>query len=560
MRTAALGSVMLVLAMSGMAQGQNALDKPLDRNLQKGSGGLNTSRGDFVQELKLRNAIVTGNAPGGLSFRGNVGYKAPGEFFSSLGSNDTFAFRRDSYYSGLGGLGIRGTDALQYQFAMTTGNAPPPGFSGLPAVTRSGASVNALNTSQPATTGAPGTSGARPTGGGISITQPDPTVPGSDLRGLTLMSLRSPSAYMASRGLEPSALGRITGEDGKPVGVTASSLRGISFDANLGAPRAPEAPTVPNPGAPTNLNQKISDMPIEKKIDERLDAKPAAAPGRSSYDDLVDRLKLTDSGSPAEKAEEKKGIPSWQLQLEDLRRQLNEPKDSRPGEKPIEKPKPKEDADKLGGKAGERAGEKEPEKKEDLMRPETLEMIRGAGAKVDTLVLPGYDPYASHMKAAQDLMAGGRYFYAEERYTAALAIKSGDPMAAIGRVHAQLGASMFLSASINLRALFTEHPEVTTLKYGGDILPPPDRMKVLIERLGEQAESKDGKRRDSAFLMAYLAFQSGDVKAMKRGLEIMGMPSEPKPGEKIEGPDQLQKLSGLLTAVWNKPADPVPGK
>ena len=34
------------------------------------------------------------DAPGGISFRGDVGYRAPGEFFSSLGSNDTFAFRR----------------------------------------------------------------------------------------------------------------------------------------------------------------------------------------------------------------------------------------------------------------------------------------------------------------------------------------------------------------------------------------------------------------------------------------------------------------------------------
>src|SRR2546423_569446 len=101
------------------ARAQNGVD----RNVRVGSGGINPARPDFAAEVRLRNAIVTGNAPGGISFRGDVGYRAPGEFMGSLGSNDSFAFRRDSYYSGLGGLGIRGTDALQYQFAMATGHS-----------------------------------------------------------------------------------------------------------------------------------------------------------------------------------------------------------------------------------------------------------------------------------------------------------------------------------------------------------------------------------------------------------------------------------------------------
>lgn len=41
-------------------------------------GRVNPARPSFSQELQFRNAIVTGNAPGGLSFRGDLGYRAPG--------------------------------------------------------------------------------------------------------------------------------------------------------------------------------------------------------------------------------------------------------------------------------------------------------------------------------------------------------------------------------------------------------------------------------------------------------------------------------------------------
>src|ERR1044071_8028118 len=93
-------AVAVVCGVCGSAMGQYALD----HSLQVGSGGRNAPGRDFKKELEFRNAIVTGNAPGGISFRGDVGYKAPGEFFGNLGSNDTFAFRRDSVYSGLGGV------------------------------------------------------------------------------------------------------------------------------------------------------------------------------------------------------------------------------------------------------------------------------------------------------------------------------------------------------------------------------------------------------------------------------------------------------------------------
>ena len=83
----------------------------------------------------------------------------------------------------------------------------------------------------------------------------------------------------------------------------------------------------------------------------------------------------------------------------------------------------------------------------------------------------------------------GRFFDAEERFTAALSVRQGDPMAAVGRIHSQLGAGMFLSAAINLRGLLVAHPELAGVKYVPALLPGKEAMAKRIERLtGQPAE------------------------------------------------------------------------
>lgn len=160
-----------LLALAGTSFGQNALGdgRALDRNLQRGSGGVNTKVRDLDAQIKLNNAIVTGNAAYGRSFRGNAGYLATDEFRAGLGSNDLFKENLISAGSAsLGGAatiggsgifnssspsdpssvrftqrGIRGTDALRYQMALTTGNANPADAGDAPvAIRRAGAGAS----------------------------------------------------------------------------------------------------------------------------------------------------------------------------------------------------------------------------------------------------------------------------------------------------------------------------------------------------------------------------------------------------------------------------------
>ena len=135
----------VLLAVCGLAMPASAQDalgdgRALDNSLST-STRYNAQRVDPSAEYRFRNAVATGNAPGGLSLRADVGYRSPFEFRGELGSDDLFSFRRDSLYSGLAGMGIRGTDAVQYQFALTTGSELPQNVVGTGFVSRDASRV-----------------------------------------------------------------------------------------------------------------------------------------------------------------------------------------------------------------------------------------------------------------------------------------------------------------------------------------------------------------------------------------------------------------------------------
>ncbi len=201
-----IAALTVALALAPFASAQNALGDgtALDRNLQVGGRGVNQPVRDLVAEIRFRNAIVTGNAPGGLSFRGDLGYTAAEDFRSPIGSNDIYLFRRDSLYSGLAGMGIRGTEALQTQFGLLTGNTLPDQLVGSMVVQRSG-----------------GLAGPAPIG------RIDPLDPRADDRGAGLWTLRSTSAAAAAQPFEPTMLESRVSQTGDLIGFVASGLRGV---------------------------------------------------------------------------------------------------------------------------------------------------------------------------------------------------------------------------------------------------------------------------------------------------------------------------------------------
>lgn len=376
-------------------------------------------RARFDRDLRFANAIVTGNAPNGLSFRGDLGYTAGAEFRSNLGSNDLFAFRRDTLSSGLGGYGIRGTRALQFQFSLTTGQRSPSGLIGNPAVLRSGTGMTAAMLSDPSIAGVPGAQRIPGTG----AARVDPLFASAlNLQGSMLGTLRSTSSYIANEAHQPVVLGVLLDSRGTLLGIVASPLDG--------------------------LHQTPLDEP----------ASPPANRVNTSYDLLVSSLNDL-SPTPGDTPERPR--PDWEIKLDEIRARLVEPSGDQLADSASDDGS-MEDAAGFIRRVGERLGS----------HPSFL-----------TGSLDPGDAYVLHMAAGERLMGLGSYFDAEERFTRALAAKPDDIAVQIARVHAQLGSGMLRSAHQNLRALLVAHPEIAAQRYGATLLPTQERTTVLASEL-----------------------------------------------------------------------------
>lgn len=472
MRAMEIAAIGLALVAGTCANAQNALGdgRGLENSLSA-TGGHNYQRPSLANEVRFRNAIATGNAPGGLSFRGDLGYTAPGDFRGELGSDDLFSFRRDSLYSGLAGMGIRGTDALQFQFAMTTGAQPPQNLVGSLTYHRGFA---------------PGvTTGRLPDG--LQLNTPVQRAPETiePAGGSMLWTLRAPSAYESNRSYQPTLLATGNPDDETQFGVTASELRGVRRT------ELAEAPEVPQPG---RINSALESTRIETSY-ERL---------REQFEERAAEAEATAGEQPV--AEDTR--PAWEQRLDELRNQILTPPQT-------EQPTEQNDAK---GPLRLRAN------------PDTLNILKGYGGEPSANFVPpdAGGVYAQHMKVGEDLIAAGRYFDAEERFTQALTVRPRDVDAQVGRIHAQIGAGMNLSAAVNLRTLLMEKPELVSVRYAPALLPSKERIGEVVEqfREGAQAAQRDNptlaairRARASGLLMAYLGYQTNDRTMFEEGLQ-----------------------------------------
>jgi hypothetical protein len=513
---------------------QNALGdgRALDNSLST-LGRYNQARPNLATEFAFRNSVVTGNAPGGFAFRGELGYVAPGEFTGELGSNDLFAFRRDSLRSGMAGMGIRGTEALQYQLALTTGNRPPQNLVGRYALSRGQTAPSA------------GDLGTLGTAGDLDgLRQRPATDPDADTRGTMLWMLRSPSAYISNSSLQTSSLRQVQ-HDRKGYALTASPLRGVRLsplpdlvikgDAEEEA-EAEQAPAIPPP-------TPASESPI-----------------RTMHQELLERL--------SRQEQERQGDvfnagPTLNERMETMMRRLGSPAfaGADDGAESDEEPGLVD----FGGE-DESAARSGP--RTVRFDPQTMRLLRGDGTAIENYVSPAdasRDIYTEQLRAGQELMAKGRYFDAEERFAHALGLRRGDITAQMGRLHAQLGAGLFLSASLNLQSIVILRPEVFAAKYGPELLPGPERMNDLATLFREMIDdttmrSKTASpqvRQTAGLLLGYLGYQMNRPELVREG--IADFRRQVTLGLEAGAPLPLEaRIADLLAAMWIE--GPAPGE
>ncbi|MEO1008789.1 MAG: hypothetical protein AAFX79_09485 [Planctomycetota bacterium] len=550
-RRALIAIVAASLAGAPAAYGQTALGdgRRLDRNLLRGSGGLNVPVRDFQSELRLRNAIVTGNAPNGLSFRGDVGFEDTFEFREFVGSDDLFTFRRDAFTSGLAGAGIRGTEALQFQLALTVGNRPPRNLRGSLLTSRTGDRLTPELRTQLAVS----MSNAQP---GLREADPEEL-----LYPLAGTSLRSTSSFVSGRSLSPAMLMMAESEDGRTLGLVASPLRGLAREQLVGDAEAGEdEPEEVNPARAPSLrlggeedsedDRDMSETQLDLRV--RLDAYEQARAGAEgdregqadrplgSFEDRIEALRraLQREFVPQGDEEDPSALPGFPATPEPAQGEAeDDPTALRSALDPAEAaraPLPPTQAQAAAGTVADWEA--------------LLETLR-QGTGVVTAPSPELDSaseYELHVVRAKALMGEARYFEAEQRFTMALAARPEDPIALVGRVHAQLGAGLDLSASVNLRSFLLAYPEFVGARYEDGLLPRSDRIAAAKSRMLAQlrGESRRKLPRESAMLLAYVGFQSGDAIAVRVGLDRLA--------DGVEG--RRDPLVPLLRGVWLQPA------
>ncbi|MCL4740721.1 MAG: hypothetical protein KJZ54_00805 [Phycisphaerales bacterium] len=563
------------LAVASSASAQNALGD--GRALQQQQPGLGVRMGNvplptdtrsraFERELAFREAIVTGMAPGGLSFRGDA-TPSRFEFRGELGSDDLFAFRRESLYSGLAGQGIRGTDALQYQFSLTTGQRPPSNLAGPLAVQRGGGRSDwdrqAVDSFRDPGRGDPGLMRVpqEPSPDGAQRPTTDLRVPPAWETSLS-QSVRSTADFAANRGLQPTMLSVLTDNfTRESLGLSASPLTGVVMHRLGPAPHTvpgvpPEVfmppPEVTEPGLldiagptgalePGRPESTFARTAYERAI-ERM-ARRAAADGRATA--------TTPEGTPA--------TPPWIVDLQQLRLELHFPEALRgpapPDPAAVPAPLPGEEtAPAIPDPLASIPGLPAPGVPAVQLRfdPATMRMIREAGGVSETFILANVDDrnlFFQHMRRGEELLAQGRFFDAEERFISALAARPGDVTALYGRLHAEIGGGMFLSAATNLRKLLFDSPEASALRWGGNLLPTRERIESLRTDLRERLDREGQPAADAALLLAYLGYQTGDDALLREAVERLERSRDVADG----------RLAAFLRGIWmGEIPDPAP--
>jgi hypothetical protein len=163
---------------------------------------------------------------------------------------------------------------------------------------------------------------------------------------------------------------------------------------------------------------------------------------------------------------------------------------------------------------------------------------------IATLAPKRDDALANLLKQAEEDMAAGKYFSAEQRYRSALSLNPNAPLAQVGLLHAQLGAGLTRSASLNLRQLLEEHPELIATRYDAKLLPSPQRIKAAQSEIDSLIATT--ARPEPAILLAYLGYQFSTPTLVQYGLNIAQTRAPADP------------LIPLLQRLWHSPPGNAP--
>ena len=124
------------------------------------------------------------------------------------------------------------------------------------------------------------------------------------------------------------------------------------------------------------------------------------------------------------------------------------------------------------------------------------------------------------LEAAEQKLSEQDYFWAERRFNRALRFIPGHPLATAGMGHAQIGASLYLSAALTLESLLGFQPEMIDVTYGPELLPAKKDLDRAVSILTDRIRGDVDLDR-YGFLLAYIGHQLDRADLVQAGLDAM---------------------------------------
>lgn len=512
--------LLLVVLLPSRALAQNALDANLHAN--EGKSNPTATREDY----RARNLVVTGDVAGGRGFRGNVGYTAEGDFRGSTGGQSSIQFRRDS---ALSSANLARTQSASDTFSM---------------MRDSGAIEYRRDFAGASQRGVAGSAPAASTR--HRLDQESNRLATERL--LTMDTVSSPMARYQTR----------TGDTGT---LTASTVRGIKRESDGSRRGSDRLNLYESARLQDDLRRGLlrMDRSVTRSLTPfeiaKLEAEAAKAGerdprmmsdselaiarirgGGGAYDDMLWKIRKNWQQRPKPKASRPASV---------------EPEDGTDRPDSTGETSPTDPEDGLGSAydmlrrrldkapaAATPADEKGPPANTGPeMTADEYALLLRHGTKLDAFGEGGQDRLDELLSEGRRAMREGNNFIAEKRFEVALLLKPDDPRATAGLLHCQIGANLPGSASITLRKLFTQSPEMMDVTYAPEALPQPARLtKALDGAKVRMAANRDPA--DYGLLVAYIGRLLGDRKAIEDGLaKVTGTPGD-------------DTLANLLRKLW----------
>lgn len=563
-----------LLTMAGTATAQDALGAGdalgkgdrLDGNSRVGAGGSN-GRPQYKQptnsDFRDRNYIVTDSVAGGRGFRGDVGYMASGDFTGRLGSDDSKSFRSGSALSDL--IYISSPQRLDaFNIAQGTGVFEfRRDFSTLPEINNvyqaksiDDAKIRLDRSNVAMFTGSLYSTAVAPNDVGIMRDQDgDFRVLSSPLEGISIRRMQNRilegvSLYDRAAINESVTLDRSSMLDYRPEmfnSIFDGSMDSGNIDADeLEIPKERIQSQVTGAGVEGSSYDRIVERVLENYAD-RKDIRYDPSTRRNMAGEVsrdLGRLEAMISGVSI-------GEPA--RYNERVLRNTDDRYDGLPGSRPretfeMEEPEEKEEAENtmlpIEMEPEEVIPESLPEEKSGLSVSEMAEILKH---RTEITQLSNLDKtrLSRTIKEAEKALSEGRFFKAERKFEQALAINPGNPLIEIARGNAQIGAGLYLSASLTLRRAFIEHPEVIDARFRAGLLPNRTRLEFAIVAI-EQRIEKGRDLEGYGLVLAYIGHQLRDQELVKKGLSH------------VKGDARWDSLGDLLRGIWGPGDEPEP--